>query len=130
MWSRSCARPRRRPSPARWCRSTAASPGSAHPPAERRLPRMKVSAAVLWGVGEPWSVEEVELDGPRGKEVLVRLAASGLCHSDEHLVTGDLPVPGFPYIGGHEGAGEVVEVGPGVHGLAPGDHVVLGFIPS
>ena len=46
------------------------------------------------------------------------------------LVTGDLPVPGFPYIGGHEGAGEVVEVGPGVQGLAPGDHVVLGFIPS
>jgi len=85
---------------------------------------------VLWGVGEPWSVEEVELDGPRGKEVLVRLAASGLCHSDEHLVTGDLPVPGFPYIGGHEGAGEVVEVGPKVEGLAPGDHVVLGFIPS
>ena len=91
---------------------------------------MKNSAAVLWGVGQDWSVEEIELDGPREGEVLVRLAASGLCHSDEHLVTGDLPVPGFPYIGGHEGAGEVVEVGPGVHGLAPGDHVVLGFIPS
>jgi S-(hydroxymethyl)glutathione dehydrogenase / alcohol dehydrogenase len=91
---------------------------------------MKNKAAVLWGVGEDWSVEEVELDGPREGEVLVRLAASGLCHSDEHLLTGDLPVPGFPYIGGHEGAGEVVEVGPGVQGLAPGDHVVLGFIPS
>jgi NDMA-dependent alcohol dehydrogenase len=91
---------------------------------------MKNSAAVLWGVGQDWSVEEVELDGPKDNEVLVRLAASGLCHSDEHLVTGDLPVPGFPYIGGHEGAGEVVEVGPGVQGLAPGDHVVLGFIPS
>ena len=91
---------------------------------------MKSQAAVLWGVGEDWSVEEVELDGPRDGEVLVRLAASGLCHSDEHLVTGDLPVPGFPYIGGHEGAGEVVEVGPGVTGLAVGDHVVFGFIPS
>ncbi len=91
--------------------------------------RMKNSAAVLWGVGQDWSVEEVELDGPREHEVLVRLAASGLCHSDEHLVTGDLPVPGFPYIGGHEGAGEVVEVGPGVSGLAPGDHVVLGLHP-
>ncbi len=85
---------------------------------------------MLWGVGEPWSVEDIELDGPREGEVLVKLAASGLCHSDEHLLTGDLPVPGFPYIGGHEGAGEVVEVGPGVHNLAPGDHVVLGFIPS
>jgi S-(hydroxymethyl)glutathione dehydrogenase/alcohol dehydrogenase len=91
---------------------------------------MKQSAAILWGVGQDWSVEEIELDGPREGEVLVRLAASGLCHSDEHLVTGDLPVPSFPYIGGHEGAGEVVEVGPGVHGLEPGDHVVLGFIPS
>ena len=79
---------------------------------------MKNSAAVLWGVGQDWSVEEVELDGPRDNEVLVRLAASGLCHSDEHLVTGDLPVPGFPYIGGHEGAGEVVEVGPGVRARA------------
>ncbi len=91
---------------------------------------MKSPAAVLWGVGEEWSIEEVELDGPGEGEVLVKLAASGLCHSDEHLVTGDLPVPSFPYIGGHEGAGEVVEVGPGVRGLAVGDHVVLGFIPS
>src|ERR1700709_2147906 len=91
---------------------------------------MKSQAAVLWGVGDDWSVEEVGLDGPRGGEVLVRLAASGLCHSDEHLVTGDLPVPGFPYIGGPEGAGEVIEVGPGVHGLAVGAHVVFGFIPS
>ena len=62
-------------------------------------------------------------------EVLVKLAASGLCHSDEHLVTGDLPFE-LPIIGGHEGAGVVEEVGEGVSWLAPGDHVVFGFIPS
>ncbi len=62
-------------------------------------------------------------------EVLVKLAASGLCHSDEHLVTGDLPFE-LPIIGGHEGAGVVQEVGEGVSWLAAGDHVVFGFIPS
>ncbi|MGH9064725.1 MAG: NDMA-dependent alcohol dehydrogenase [Acidimicrobiales bacterium] len=90
---------------------------------------MKTQAAVLWNVGEPWSVEEVELGDPVAGEVKVRLAASGLCHSDEHLVTGDLPAP-LPIVGGHEGAGVVEEVGPGVTALRPGDHVVLGFIPS
>ena len=61
--------------------------------------------------------------------MLVKLAASGMCHSDEHLVTGDLPFE-LPIIGGHEGAGVVEEVGPGVSWLQPGDHVVFGFIPS
>lgn len=88
----------------------------------------------------PWSVEEIELDPPRAGEVLVKLASSGLCHSDEHLVTGDLaPEPEaaarmglerYPVIGGHEGAGEVVEVGPGVSRLKVGDHVALSFLPS
>jgi S-(hydroxymethyl)glutathione dehydrogenase/alcohol dehydrogenase len=74
-------------------------------------------------------VEEIDLDPPGPGEVLVKLAASGMCHSDEHLVTGDLPF-GLPIIGGHEGAGVVQEVGEGVSWLAPGDHVVFGFIPS
>jgi len=101
---------------------------------------MKINAAVLWEPKTDWSVEEVELDAPRAGEVLLKLVGSGLCHSDEHLVTGDmtldpavaseLGVEQFPIIGGHEGAGEVVEVGPGVTTLQPGDHVVLGFIPS
>jgi S-(hydroxymethyl)glutathione dehydrogenase/alcohol dehydrogenase len=90
---------------------------------------VKTKAAVLWEVNTPWSVEEIDLDPPGPGEVLVKLAASGMCHSDEHLVTGDLPF-GLPIIGGHEGAGVVQEVGDGVSWLAPGDHVVFGFIPS
>jgi len=90
---------------------------------------VKTKAAVLWETNTPWSVEEIELDPPKSGEVLVKLAASGMCHSDEHLTTGDLPFA-LPIIGGHEGAGVVVEVGEGVSWLAPGDHVVFGFIPS
>jgi NDMA-dependent alcohol dehydrogenase len=90
---------------------------------------MKVKAAVLWGVNQKWEVEDVELDAPKEAEVLVKLTASGLCHSDHHLVTGDLPM-GFPLIGGHEGAGVVAEVGPGVSDIAEGDHVVFSFIPA
>jgi NDMA-dependent alcohol dehydrogenase len=90
---------------------------------------VKTKAAILWEVDTPWSVEEIELDPPGPGEVLVKLAASGMCHSDEHLTTGDLPFE-LPIIGGHEGAGVVQEVGEGVSWLSPGDHVVFGFIPS
>jgi NDMA-dependent alcohol dehydrogenase len=90
---------------------------------------VETEAAILWEQHADWSVEPIELDHPQQGEVLVKLAASGMCHSDEHLVTGDLP-GAYPIIGGHEGAGVVVEVGPGVSGLAPGDHVVFGFIPA
>ena len=89
---------------------------------------MQTEAAVLWD-REAWNVEPIELDPPKEGEVLIKLAASGMCHSDEHLLTGDMPVP-LPVIGGHEGAGVVEEVGPGVTGLRPGDHVVLGFVPA
>ena len=101
---------------------------------------MKSKAAILWEPHTKWSVEEIELDPPGPGEVLLKLAASGLCHSDEHLVTGDmvfdpdtaaaLGLSQFPVIGGHEGAGEVLEVGAGVTTVAPGDHVVLSFIPA
>ena len=94
---------------------------------------MKTKAAVLWGAHEDWQIEEVEQDDPIAGEVRVKLTASGLCHSDEHVRMGDI-VPmepgGFPFIGGHEGAGVVEMVGPGVTSLAVGDHVVLGFIPA
>jgi S-(hydroxymethyl)glutathione dehydrogenase/alcohol dehydrogenase len=85
---------------------------------------MKTKAAVLWEVNAPWSVEEIELDAPGPGEVLVKIAASGMCHSDEHLTTGDLPFA-LPIVGGHEGAGVVEQVGEGVSWLAPGDHVVF-----
>lgn len=91
---------------------------------------MKTNAAVLWGVGERWSVEEVELDGPQEGEVLVSFEATGLCHSDHHIRAGDLVGGPLPIIGGHEGAGIVQEVGPGVRDLKVGDHVVASFLPA
>ncbi|WP_431874176.1 NDMA-dependent alcohol dehydrogenase [Amycolatopsis sacchari] len=91
---------------------------------------MKTTAAVLWEYGKDWEIEELELDEPREGEVLVRLAASGLCHSDEHVRVGDLPLEALPGIGGHEGAGVVERVGPGVSKVREGDHVVLSFIPA
>ncbi|GAY17256.1 MULTISPECIES: NDMA-dependent alcohol dehydrogenase [Mycobacteriaceae] len=90
---------------------------------------MKTKAAVLWGQNEKWQVEQIDLDPPGEGEVLVKLAASGLCHSDEHLVTGDLPFP-YPLVGGHEGAGVVEAVGPNVADIAEGDHVVMMFLPA
>ncbi|AEH07708.1 MULTISPECIES: NDMA-dependent alcohol dehydrogenase [Protofrankia] len=90
---------------------------------------MRTKAAVLWGLEEKWQVEEVELDLPKAGEVLVKLTASGLCHSDYHLVSGDIPIP-FPVVGGHEGAGIVAAVGPGVTEVVEGDSIVLSFLPS
>jgi NDMA-dependent alcohol dehydrogenase len=90
---------------------------------------MKTRAAVLWGFDEPWSVEEIELDPPKAGEVLVKIVACGMCHTDEHIVTGDVPIR-YPVIGGHEGAGVVEAVGPGTTRVQPGDHVAFSFIPS
>jgi len=85
-------------------------------------------------VGRPWSIEEFELDPPRTGEVLVRMAAAGLCRSDDHIRTGFIGAPRDtakrpPAIGGHEGSGIVLEVGEGVSRLSPGDHVVTSFVP-
>jgi S-(hydroxymethyl)glutathione dehydrogenase/alcohol dehydrogenase len=102
---------------------------------------MKARAAVLWDVNQEWSVEEIDVDPPQAGEVTVEWKVAGLCHSDEHVVTGDLVPPQeawelmgitefFPVIGGHEGAGVVTEVGPGVTSVQPGDHVSASFIPS
>jgi NDMA-dependent alcohol dehydrogenase len=100
---------------------------------------MRSRGAILHDVGRPWSVEEFELDPPRGGEVLVQMAAAGLCHSDDHILKGDMAAPNevlrsmglptmFPTIGGHEGAGIVREVGDGVTEFVPGDHVVMSFV--
>jgi alcohol dehydrogenase (nicotinoprotein) len=89
---------------------------------------VKTRAAVLYDVGKDWEIVDLELDPPKANEVLVRFVASGLCHSDDHLRTGDIPVR-YPIVGGHEGAGIVEEVGEGVTRLKPGDHVVCSFLP-
>ena len=88
-----------------------------------------MKAAILYETKQPLRVEEVTLDGPRDGEVLVRVAAAGVCHSDYHFMTGDLPIT-LPCVLGHEGAGVVEEVGPGVTAVAPGDHVVMLFRAS
>ena len=91
---------------------------------------MKSRAALLWGIGEEWKVDEIDIDGPGPGEVVVKTKVAGMCHSDEHVVTGDMLMPHYPCIGGHEGAGEIVEVGAGVTSVQPGDHVSMSFIPS
>jgi NDMA-dependent alcohol dehydrogenase len=100
---------------------------------------MRSRAAILHDMGQQWSVEDFELDAPKAGEVLVEMAAAGLCHSDEHIRNGDMSASNevmeayglpsmFPLIGGHEGAGVVVETGAGVTDFAPGDHVVTSFV--
>ncbi len=91
---------------------------------------MKTKGALIWEFNQPWSIEEIEIGDPQPGEVKVQMEASGMCHSDHHLVTGGIPMLGFPVLGGHEGAGIVTEVGAGVDSVAPGDHVVMSFIPS
>ncbi|MFC9788384.1 NDMA-dependent alcohol dehydrogenase [Rhodococcus sp. NPDC127528] len=91
---------------------------------------MKTKGALIWDFNQPWTIEEIEIGDPRKGEVKVQMEASGMCHSDHHLVTGGIPMAGFPVLGGHEGAGIVTEVGEGVEDLAVGDHVVMSFIPS
>ncbi|SEO54765.1 NDMA-dependent alcohol dehydrogenase [Trujillonella endophytica] len=93
---------------------------------------MRTRAAVLFAQPGKWEVTELELQGPQQGELLIRMGAAGLCHSDDHLATGDLPVPpeAFPMAGGHEGAGTVVEVGRDTPGWTVGDRVALSFIPA
>ncbi len=90
---------------------------------------MRMKAAVLAGVNQPFVIEELELDPPGAGEALIRMAATGVCHSDLHVVSGDLSRP-FPVVLGHEGAGIVQEIGEGVTDVKPGDHVILTYLPA
>jgi NDMA-dependent alcohol dehydrogenase len=98
-------------------------------------------AVVCSGLNEPWKTEEVEIDPPGNREVRVKMVYAGMCHSDEHLRSGDISAPPevlemigvpsmFPVVGGHEGSGIVTEVGTNVTQVAMGDHVAVSFIPS
>ena len=91
---------------------------------------MEVRAAVAVGAGKPLEVTTVRLEGPRAFEVLVEIKATGICHTDEFTLSGADPEGLFPAILGHEGAGVVVEVGPGVTTLKPGDHVIPLYTPE
>jgi Zn-dependent alcohol dehydrogenase len=91
---------------------------------------MKTRAAVAWKAGQPLEVLEVDLAGPKTGEVLVEIKASGVCHTDEFTRSGGDPEGLFPVIFGHEGAGVVVEVGPGVTTLKKGDHVIPLYTPE
>src|ERR1700759_2063682 len=91
---------------------------------------MKTRAAVAYEANKPLVIEEVDLEGPHGGEVLVEIKATGVCHTDEFTRSGADPEGLFPVILGHEGAGVVVEVGPGVTSVKPGDHVTPLYTPE
>ena len=91
---------------------------------------MKTKGALLRELNSPWEIEEIEIGEPRAHEIKIRMEAAGMCHSDHHLMTGGIPLGGFPILGGHEGAGVIEELGEGVTDFEVGDHVVLSFIPS
>ena len=91
---------------------------------------MKSRAAVAWAAGKPLSIEEVEVAGPKQGEVLVKVTATSVCHTDTFTLSGQDPEGLFPAIMGHEGGATVVEAGPGVTSIKPGDHVIPLYIPE
>src|SRR5262245_34416994 len=91
---------------------------------------MRIKAAVSWEPKQPLAIEEIDLAGPRAGECLVRLVATGVCHTDAYTMSGRDPSGLFPAVLGHEGGGVVEEVGQGVTGLQPGDHVIPLYIPE
>ncbi len=91
---------------------------------------MKTRAAIAWKAGEPLTIEQVDLAGPKSGEVLVEIKATGICHTDYYTLSGADPEGLFPTILGHEGAGVVVDVGPNVKSLRKGDHVIPLYTPE
>ncbi len=102
-----------------------AAPGSGDTGGE-----LDVKAAVAFGAGESLKIETVQLEGPKAGEVLVEIRSTGVCHTDEYTRSGADPEGLFPSVLGHEGAGVVVEVGPGVKSVAEGDHVIPLYTPE
>ena len=91
---------------------------------------MKTRGAVVREIPGKWEILDIDMEEPRQGEVRLKMVASGLCHSDDHMTTGDLPPGILPMAGGHEGAGIVAAVGPNTPGWEVGDHVVLSFLPG
>ncbi len=91
---------------------------------------MKTKAAIAWKAGAPLTIEDVDLQGPRAGEVLIEVKATGICHTDLYTLSGADPEGIFPSILGHEGAGVVVDIGPGVSSLRKGDHVIPLYTPE
>src|SRR6478752_9461283 len=91
---------------------------------------MKTRAAVAWEAGKPLSIEDGQIAGPKAGEVLVRIVATGVCHTDAFTLSGADPEGLFPAILGHEGGGVVEEVGTGVTSVKPGDHVIPLYTPE
>lgn len=91
---------------------------------------MKTRGAIIRQAPGSYEVVDLDLDDPRRGEITVRMVAAGLCHSDDHIASGDHAVGSYPICGGHEGAGVVVAVGPETHGWAEGDHVVFSFLAA
>jgi S-(hydroxymethyl)glutathione dehydrogenase/alcohol dehydrogenase len=91
---------------------------------------MRTRGAVVRSAPGKYEVVDLDLDDPRPEEVQVRMVAAGLCHSDDHIATGDLPVAVYPYAGGHEGAGIVTQAPANHKGITEGDHVIFSFIPA
>ena len=91
---------------------------------------MKTRAAVAWEAGKPLEIEEIDLAAPKDGEVLLRNVATGVCHTDAFTLSGEDPEGLFPAVLGHEGGSIVEEVGPGVKGLKPGDHVIPLYTPE
>jgi NDMA-dependent alcohol dehydrogenase len=91
---------------------------------------MKTKVGIITAAPGKWEIVEADLEEPRQGEIMLKMVASGLCHSDDHLATGDIPVGIYPMAGGHEGAGIVEKVGPNTPGFEVGDHVVTSFLPG
>src|SRR6186713_1563148 len=91
---------------------------------------MKTRAAVAWKAGAPLDIETIDIEGPKAGEVLVEIKATGICHTDAYTLSGADPEGLFPAVLGHEGAGVVVECGPGVTSLRKDDHVIPLYTPE